>query len=100
MFKNISFKIIFGFTILSALGGLGVAGIYLLTQYNVYLGLVAYIISGIIIYKLQGVINMNNFMKWFDSLTQLATLAVSVYFITNGKIDLAIYYILFAILLK
>ena len=43
---------------------------------------------------------MNNFMQWFDSLTQLATLAVSVYFITNGKIDLAIYYILFAILLK
>lgn len=52
MFKNISFKIIFGFTILSVLGGLGVAGIYLLAQYNVYLGLVAYIISGIIIYKL------------------------------------------------
>jgi len=43
---------IFGFIILSILVGLGVVGIYLLAQYNVYLGLVAYIISMIIIHKL------------------------------------------------
>jgi len=43
---------------------------------------------------------MNNFMKWFDSLTQIAVIGVAIYFFSQGRIDLAIFFMLFAILLK
>ena len=52
------------------------------------------------IHKLQGVINMNNFIQWFDSLTQIAVIGVAIYFFSQGRIDLAIFFMLFAILLK
>ena len=52
------------------------------------------------IHKLQGVINMNNFMQWFDSLTQFAVIGVAIYFLNQDRIDLAIFFMLFAILLK
>jgi len=43
---------------------------------------------------------MNNFMQWFDSLTQFAVIGVAIYFFSQGRIDLAIFFMLFAILLK
>ena len=52
------------------------------------------------IHKIQGVINVNNFIQWFDSLTQIAVIGVAIYFFSQGRIDLAIFFMLFAILLK
>lgn len=43
---------------------------------------------------------MNNFMQWFDSLTQIAVIGVAIYFFSQGRMDLAIFFMLFAILLK
>ena len=43
---------------------------------------------------------MNNFIQWFDSLTQIAVIGAAVYFFSQGRIDLAIFFMLFAILLK
>jgi hypothetical protein len=43
---------------------------------------------------------MNNFMQWFDSLTQFAVIGVAIYFLNQDRIDLAIFFMLFAILLK
>jgi len=43
---------------------------------------------------------MNNFIQWFDSLTQIAVIGVAIYFFSQDRIDLAIFFMLFAILLK
>lgn len=43
---------------------------------------------------------MNSFIQWFDSLTQICVIGVSIYFFSQSRIDLAIFFMLFAILLK